>query len=93
MTGIENIQQNDGFMISASGLSIVFVSLILISIYIALLPRVLELVHRILPEADHPDVLAAEAAKEKKKPVAGQESLKQGAAAAVASHQFLEGGN
>lgn len=91
MTGIENIQQNEGFVISGSGLAIVFVSLILISIYIALLPRVLELVHRILPETDHPDVLAAEAAK-KKKPAAGQEPMKQAAAAAVAYHQTLEGG-
>lgn len=92
MTALENIQQNDGFMISASGLSIVFVSLILISVYIALLPRVLELVHRILPETDHPDVLAAEAARQKK-PAAGQETLKQAAAAAVAYHQTVEGGN
>lgn len=90
MTGIENIQQNDGFLISASGLSIVFISLILISVYIALLPRILGVVHRFLPENDHPDVLAAEAAKAKK-PAAGQESMKQAAAAAVAYHQTVEG--
>ena len=89
MTGIENIQQNEGFLISASGLSIVFISLILISVYIALLPRVLAVVHRFLPESDHPDAVSA-APLAQKKP-AGEESLKQAAAAAVAYHQTVEG--
>ena len=88
MTGIENIQEHDGFLISITGLSIVFISLILISIYIALLPRVLELVHRFLPENDHPD--AAEAEPAVKKPT-GQDPLKKAAAAAVAFHRTVEG--
>lgn len=89
MTGLENIEQHNGFQISISGLSIVFISLLLISIYIALLPRVLELVHRFLPEDDHPDAVSAKAEAEKPPQ---QESLKQAAAAAVAIHHAREGG-
>lgn len=90
MTGIENIERFNGFSLSISGLCIVFFSLLLISIYITLLPRILEALHTILPESDHPDVLAAQASKA---PVSSAgEDLKQAAAAAVAYHQATAGG-
>ena len=88
MTGIENIEHFNGFSISLTGLCIVFFSLLLISIYITLLPRILELVHKVLPESDHLDVLAAQAKTSKP---SSAEGLKQATAAAVAFHQVAEG--
>jgi len=51
--GFDNIWDNDGLGIAITGLSIVFVALTLISIFIALLPRVLETFAFLLP-AEHP---------------------------------------
>jgi Na+-transporting methylmalonyl-CoA/oxaloacetate decarboxylase gamma subunit len=45
---------SDGLAIAATGLFIVFTALILISLFIASLPRVLEAVSRIWPEVDEP---------------------------------------
>ena len=83
MKGLENIEHYDGVATSISGLCIVFFSLILISVYITLLPRILEYVHKILPESDHPDVQAAQSSAA---PLAQKENLQQAAAAAVAFH-------
>ena len=61
--GIQNITENDGVGISITGISIVFAALILISLFIASLPRILALLESVLPpEAEH---LAATAPGEK----------------------------
>ena len=52
MNGIENIVANDGVAISITGMSIVFVALVLITVYISLLPKILAVLHRFLPEKE-----------------------------------------
>ena len=53
--GINNITEAQGFPIAITGLTIVFVALTLISVFIALLPRVMEALSAILPEESHAD--------------------------------------
>lgn len=84
MNGIENIHHYEGFNMALSGMLIVFVSLVLISLFIAVLPRLLEPIHHFLPESDHPDELA-KAPAPKKQAVNGT-PLQEAAAAAVAYH-------
>lgn len=51
---LQNIIDNDGISISITGMSIVFLALLLISLFIAALPHVLERLSGILPpEAPH----------------------------------------
>ena len=50
MSGIENITANNGIGVAITGMSIVFVALVLISVYIALLPKILNKLARIFPE-------------------------------------------
>lgn len=50
LTGIDNIQNGNGFVISAIGMLIVFLALALISVFIALLPRALKLASIIIPD-------------------------------------------
>ena len=38
--GLNNILENDGFGIAATGLSIVFIALVLIAVFISLLPKI-----------------------------------------------------
>ena len=48
--GINNILEAKGFGIAITGLTIVFVALLLISVFIALLPRLMEVLSVIFPE-------------------------------------------
>ncbi len=48
---------SDGLAIAGVGLAIVFAALILISLFIATLPRALQMVSRVWPEVDEPHVL------------------------------------
>ena len=50
MTGLENVQAHNGLGIAITGMAIVFVALILISVYTALLPKILKGVAKFLPE-------------------------------------------
>jgi Na+-transporting methylmalonyl-CoA/oxaloacetate decarboxylase gamma subunit len=50
---IQNIILEDGFALSLVGLSIVFTSLITISFFIYLLPKILNVLDPILPKATH----------------------------------------
>ena len=52
--GFGNIIDADGIALSLSGMAIVFVALILVSLYITWLPGLLPLVDWILPELEHP---------------------------------------
>lgn len=47
--GFDNVTQANGLGIAAVGMAVVFVALSLISIFIALLPRILEALSGILP--------------------------------------------
>ena len=52
--GIENIIGNDGLGISITGICIVFAALILISLFIASLPHILQALASVLPpEVEH----------------------------------------
>jgi Na+-transporting methylmalonyl-CoA/oxaloacetate decarboxylase gamma subunit len=51
--GFQNIIDADGIGLSITGMAIVFVVLILVSLYIAWLPRILPLVNAILPVVEH----------------------------------------
>lgn len=48
--GFQNIFDAEGFVIAAAGMTIVFVALILISLFITVLPRLLEALATFLPE-------------------------------------------
>lgn len=52
--GIENIVENDGIGIAVVGMVIVFVTLTLISVFIALLPRLLQFLSFVLPPEPPP---------------------------------------
>jgi oxaloacetate decarboxylase gamma subunit len=54
MSGIENITANNGIGIALTGMTIVFIALVLISGYIALLPKVLKKLSRFFPEDELP---------------------------------------
>ena len=58
-TAFDNVMQANGLGIAAVGMTVVFVALSLISIFIALLPRILEVISGIFPE---PPVVAVQAA-------------------------------
>ena len=51
---IQNIAAGQGSDLAVTGMVIVFVALTLISLFIRLLPRALELVSRLLPAMDDP---------------------------------------
>ncbi len=51
--GVENIIIANGITIAIMGMIIVFAALILISLFIALLPKLLPLFERVLPELHH----------------------------------------
>ena len=50
MNGIENIMEQEGIGLAITGMSIVFIALLLITFYIALLPTLLKHLEKILPE-------------------------------------------
>lgn len=52
MSGLENITANNGIGMAITGMTIVFVALVLISGYIALLPSILKKLSRIFPEEE-----------------------------------------
>ena len=54
MSGFENITANNGVGITLTGMTIVFIALVLISGYIALLPKILKKVSRFFPEEELP---------------------------------------
>jgi hypothetical protein len=51
-SGFEEGSLTDGLVIAAVGLTIVFVALVLISLFIAMLPRVLTAIGHVWPEVD-----------------------------------------
>ena len=50
MNGIENILEQEGIGLAITGMSIVFIALLLITFYIAFLPTLLKQLDRVLPE-------------------------------------------
>lgn len=54
--GWQAIQDNGGLSLSITGMLIVFVALTLISLFIAMLPKVLDLLEPVLPRPHHPAV-------------------------------------
>lgn len=52
LSGWANVQQQNGVAISLVGLSIVFSALVLVSLFIAVLPKLLDLVSPYLPQVD-----------------------------------------
>lgn len=54
MSGFENITANNGIGMALTGMTIVFVALVIISGYIALLPKMLKKLSHILPEEETP---------------------------------------
>ncbi len=50
--GFQNISAAGGFGLAVTGMTIVFVVLVLVSLFIAALPRVLPLVNALLPVAE-----------------------------------------
>ena len=56
--GIDNILESNGFGIAATGMTIVFVALTVISVFIYLLPKVLSAFERVVPPASEPQVAA-----------------------------------
>ena len=67
--GLEAIKAGNGWMISATGMLIVFIALAFISVIIALLPYLLELVNKIYPEP----VVEKSSKKKKKSSVSDEE--------------------
>ena len=53
MSGWENIVQSGGVSIAITGMAVVFAVLAIISGFITLLPKALELLHQVAPEAEH----------------------------------------
>jgi Na+-transporting methylmalonyl-CoA/oxaloacetate decarboxylase gamma subunit len=51
--GYQNIIDADGIGLAITGMAIVFTVLVLVSLYIAWLPRILPLVNTILPVVEH----------------------------------------
>lgn len=49
----DNVVAGNGIAISVTGMSIVFVALILVSLYIALLPKLAAFLNKIIPPAAH----------------------------------------
>ncbi|WP_319762056.1 OadG family protein [Maridesulfovibrio sp.] len=49
----DNVVSGNGVALSVTGMSIVFLALILVSCYIALLPKIAALFNKILPPAAH----------------------------------------
>ncbi|CCO22415.1 OadG family protein [Maridesulfovibrio hydrothermalis] len=49
----DNVVAGNGVAISLSGMSIVFVALLLVSVYIALLPKLAAFCNKIIPPAAH----------------------------------------
>lgn len=54
LASITDAIEQDGIAISITGLTIVFVALLLISLFIAALPHILALVNEFLPEPEPP---------------------------------------
>lgn len=52
-TGLKGIADANGLGIAAVGLLIVFTALTVISLFIALMPKALAVLERVLPELDH----------------------------------------
>lgn len=51
--GIQNIRDAQGFTVAITGMLIVFAALAIISIFIALLPKVVVLLSNVFPEKHH----------------------------------------
>ncbi len=49
----QNIIAGDGFELAFAGMTIVFTALVLVSIFIAVLPTVLVVLNRLIPEVHH----------------------------------------
>ena len=49
----QNIIAGDGFGLAFAGMTIVFTALVLVSIFIAVLPKVLVVLNRLIPEVHH----------------------------------------
>ena len=49
----QNIIAGQGFQLAFAGMTIVFTALVLVSIFIALLPKVLVVLNRLIPEVHH----------------------------------------
>lgn len=50
---LQNVVDGQGIAIAVTGMAIVFTALVLISVFIALLPRVLAVLNPYLPESTH----------------------------------------
>lgn len=49
----DNVVAGNGVALSVTGMSIVFIALIMISVYIALLPKIAAVLNKIIPPAAH----------------------------------------
>lgn len=49
----QNILDGQGFALALTGMTIVFIALLMVSAFIALLPRILVFVNRYIPEVHH----------------------------------------
>ena len=49
----QNIIAGDGFELAFAGMTIVFTALVLVSIFIAVLPKILVVLNRLIPEVHH----------------------------------------
>lgn len=58
--GLQNIAAYDGWAIAVTGILIVFAALLLISLFIAILPRTLAKLEFVLPQDSHPQTLPQE---------------------------------
>lgn len=63
-TGIQNIHDGQGLSIAITGMIIVFAALAIISIFIALLPKMLVLLARAFPEEHHHSAPSVKTAKD-----------------------------
>ncbi len=85
MSGIDNILQNDGIGIALTGMSIVFVALMLITLFIAILPKVLNALSGILPAEAEQHATAAPTVLQ---PAASQDETEVVAAIGFALHRM-----
>ena len=76
---LQTVIDHGGFDLSFAGITIVFVSLVSISIFIAMLPRILKVVDKIFPPKEEP--------KPRKAATPKSDSLEEVAAIAYALHK------
>ena len=49
----DNVTQNDGLSIAITGITIVFIALVLITIFLYQLPKLVAIANRVFPEPEH----------------------------------------